>query len=98
MISLIRPEVLHLKSLGPLPNNQASAETVESYNTLLRGLIPPVSDQEAEILAELFGVDDCYGMAWALVHLIELAPNWPIEKVLVKDNYWIRLLKRKAGV
>ena len=36
---------------------------------------PPVTDEEAEELVECFGPDDCFSLAWSLVHLVETSPT-----------------------
>lgn len=48
-------------------------------------------------LVSCFGPDDCYGIAWSLLHLIESAPN----PVLVSDpgpdsNEWHQRLHLRA--
>jgi hypothetical protein len=35
----------------------------------------PVTAEEAKALVACFGPDDCYGVAWSLLHLIETGPN-----------------------
>ncbi|MFD6231890.1 hypothetical protein ACFWFZ_34360 [Streptomyces sp. NPDC060232] len=36
--------------------------------------------EEAEALGACFGPDDCYGVSWSLVHLIETSPG-PVPQV-----------------
>jgi hypothetical protein len=53
---------------------------------------------EAKALVELFGADDCFGLAWTLLHVIETAPGWPILDALGDtENQWIARLKQRAG-
>ncbi|MDX2851185.1 hypothetical protein [Actinacidiphila glaucinigra] len=34
-----------------------------------------MTDEEAHALAGCFGDDECFGVAWVLLHLIETAPH-----------------------
>jgi hypothetical protein len=52
---------------------------------------------EAKALVELFGADDCFGLAWTLLHAIETAPGRPILDALGDtENQWIARLKQRA--
>jgi hypothetical protein len=87
-----------LKHLGPLPSCNDEEADIEAYERLLSQVVRPVSDEEAKILLSLFGPDDCYGMAWTLVHLIETAPHWPLRELLSDEtNEWMRLLRLRAS-
>jgi len=57
-----------------------------------------VNDEEAALLIECFGPDDCYGLAWALLHLIESAPGGiPLRsKPSPSSNEWIQLLWERS--
>jgi hypothetical protein len=45
----------------------------------------------------LFGPDDCYGVAWTLLHLIESAPGWPLHDCLQDiRNEWTERLRLRA--
>ena len=60
-------------------------------------LSSPVSDEEAKALLTLFGSDDYFGASWTILHLIESAPNWPIDECLTNtSNEWIVCLKERA--
>lgn len=79
----MRAAVEALVDLGPLSaSNVAEAPTLEMFERLLQQVSRPVSDTEATALCRLFGPDDCFGLAWSLLHLIETAPGWPVETVL----------------
>jgi hypothetical protein len=42
------------------------------------------------------GTDDCFGLAWSVLHLVETAPGWPIEERLQDaDNEWVSRLKQR---
>jgi hypothetical protein len=87
--------VVELSRLGPLPSsNEANPKIVERWQELVTAVKTPVSDEEAEMLVQLFGPDDCFGLAWTLLHLVETAPNWPLLDCLPKGgNEWTELLK-----
>jgi len=104
----MRDEVRELVGLGPLPSEkeliQSQSPILERYEHLLSSIEKPVTDEEADALAGLFGVDDSFGLGWTLLHLIETAPNWSAEQYLDnRENWWIGYLKdrekrwREAG-
>ncbi len=90
----IRPEILGLGALGPLPSETADEATIAQHQIALSKIQGPVSDEEAAFLLELFGPDDCYGLAWTLLHLIESAPGGaPLPDAPSGDaNEWRRRL------
>lgn len=96
----MRPEVRELAEMGPLPSSEVAAEDIvrlEEYQRLLESIEKPVDDEEARILLRLFGPDECFGLAWALVHLVESAPGWPlIDDIPEVENDWLRLLRDRA--
>ena len=58
----------------------------------------PITDEEACALMNLFGPDECHGLAWSLLHLIETAPGWPVESALVgREGAWIDRLRERAA-
>ena len=94
----MRTEVQELIKMRPLPDCETVAEEqLKVYESLLRKVTPPVSNDEARSLVCLFGPDDCYGLAWTLLHLIESAPGWPLHDCL-KDirNEWTERLRLRA--
>jgi hypothetical protein len=97
----MRPEVQELVAMGPLPDSASAAGDMmklEEYGRLLDAISKPVSDEEAEALVRLFGPDDCFGLAWTLVHLIESAPGWPfVDRLPAVDNEWIALLRDRSS-
>jgi|KBSSwiStaDraftv2_1062776.scaffolds.fasta_scaffold00307_12 hypothetical protein len=97
--------VVDLWALGPLPSERsvgadrrfADPAVVKQYETSILSIQKPVTDEEAKALVGLFGTDDCFGLAWTLVHLIETAPGWPIAECLQStDNEWVRTLKLRS--
>jgi hypothetical protein len=100
---MIRDAILQLQQLGPLPlysdldgmEFDTGMYLLEQYGVLLKAIVRPVTNDEARILVTLFprGEDDCYEMAWPLLHLIETAPGWPLEDCLQDEtNDWIKRL------
>jgi hypothetical protein len=89
--------VNELAALGPLPcSANPDLAAIDEFERLIRSIHAPVTDAEAAVLVGLFGADDCFGLAWALLHLIESAPGWPISECLVGDNDWIVVLRERA--
>ena len=81
----MRPEVIRLVELGPLPTEDDERPEDEivallsEYERNLDALERPVTDEEAMALLKVFhpSGDSCFGLAWTLLHSIETAPNWP---------------------
>ena len=90
--------ISELLVLGPLPSSAAAtAPTVQAFEEQLSKVQTPITNVEASALAKLFGPDDCFGLAWTLLHLIETAPGWPIESTLVGlKGEWIDRLRERA--
>lgn len=79
----VQAAVETLVELGPLPAARvAEASALEAFESLLEQVRTPVSEEEAAALCVLFGPDECFGLAWSLVHLIETAPQWPVHTAL----------------
>jgi len=74
---MIRPEIEELERLGPLPTDDDDYPGIDQklfdVEHLLAVVDPPVTVEEARVLAALFPRDGstCYGLAWSLLHLIE---------------------------
>jgi len=96
----MRQAVHELAILGPLPSEDVATEAqVYRYQALLASLTPPVTDEEAQILLSLFGPDECFELAWTLLHRIESAPGWPLADLLEtteEENEWRARLRRRA--
>jgi hypothetical protein len=95
----MQPAVDKLVKLGPLPNSaDPDLPTLEKFQSLLTAIKQPISDDEARALAKLFGPDDCFGLAFTLIHAIETAPGWPLNDVLGGvGNEWIDRLRQRAA-
>jgi hypothetical protein len=67
---------------------------------LLADINEPLTDEEACAVIKLFGQnqDSCFGIDWSLVHLIETAPGWPLQKCLDQENNeWISIRCQRAN-
>ena len=71
----MRPQVQAFVADGPLPDWDASGEEIGRRAQQLNAIPKPVTGEEARALVSCFGLDDCYGVAWTLLHLIETGPN-----------------------
>ncbi|MBO8202064.1 hypothetical protein [Streptomyces smyrnaeus] len=94
----IRRTVQNLVDAGPFPSEEGTEEEIAATQHLLEQIVAPVTDEEAQALATAFGPDDCYGLSWTLLHLIETAPNaqnahYPQNA----DNPWVELLNSRVA-
>jgi hypothetical protein len=94
----MRSVVHNLLALGPLPaEDGATVERIHHFEEALAAISPPISDSEAEALVGLFGSDNCFGLSWTLLHLVETAPSWPIEACLNSTHsVWGQVLRDRA--
>ncbi|MER7537403.1 hypothetical protein ABTX77_21830 [Streptomyces sp. NPDC097704] len=93
----MRREVQTFVADGPLPDWDSSEEEIDRRYDQLCAIVRPVTGEEAKALVSCFGPDDCYGVAWTLLHLIETGPN----PVLATDpgpeaNEWHQRLYLRA--
>ena len=75
----MRESVESFLTLGPLPSETAAPLAIKRHQEALEAITQPISLVEANALAHMFGPDDCFGLSWTLVHLIESAPSWVSE-------------------
>ncbi|MFF3609153.1 hypothetical protein [Streptomyces sp. NPDC002463] len=71
----MRPEVQTFVDAGPLPDWDGDEAEIDRRFEQLEAIAAPVTPDEAQALAGCFGPDDCYGVAWSLLHLIETSPG-----------------------
>jgi len=84
--------------MGMFPcERDASEQRLLEYEDLLHAISPPITDEETGMLVRLFGTDNCYGLAWTVVHLLETAPSWPIDKLLEQQEYLFSVLSASRG-
>jgi hypothetical protein len=94
----IRRAVEDLVNAGPFPSEEATVEEIERTQRLLELITAPVSDEEAQMLLATFGPDDCFGMAWTVLHLIETAPSaLTADYSGNADNDWVKLLEKRRS-
>jgi hypothetical protein len=101
----MRTAVAELSDLGQLPSSDAAISNpdggplLERLEHLITSIQRPVTDEEARALLKIFPSDDdeCFGLAWTVLHLIETAPGWPLVDCLRDTgNEWVRRLKERA--
>jgi hypothetical protein len=93
----MRRQIEELKQMGPLPVAKgADVALLRRYQQLLDSVAKPVSDEEARVLVGLFGPDDCFGLAWTVLHLVETAPGWPLADCLNGSNEWVETLRQRS--
>ncbi|MFZ3493354.1 hypothetical protein ACODT5_09030 [Streptomyces sp. 5.8] len=94
----MRPEVQSFVANGPLPDWDAEEEEIDRRVTQLEAIGKPVTGEEAAALVTCFGPDDCYGVAWTLLHLIETGPNLVLKTKPAPDaNEWPHRLYDRAA-
>ncbi|MFE6056806.1 hypothetical protein ACFQ6N_39225 [Kitasatospora sp. NPDC056446] len=93
----MRREVQAFVTGGVLPDRDADEGGIDRRGQQLQAISRPVTAAEAQALATCFGPDDCYGLAWSLLHLIETGPN-PVltEKPGPAANEWRHRLWQRA--
>ncbi|MEU8550551.1 hypothetical protein AB0C81_26820 [Streptomyces roseoverticillatus] len=95
----MRPEVQTFVAVGPLPDWDADEEEIDRRANQLEAISAPVTADEAHALTACFGPDDCYGLAWSLLHLIETSPE-PVPPVTPPDadaTDWQHTLRNRWG-
>lgn len=87
-----------LVKLGVFPSsNNPDIEKLERIQALLAEIQQPISTEEAGELIKLFGPDDCFGLSWTLLHIIETTPGWPLDDMLANaSGEWIERLKQRS--
>ncbi|MEV4418173.1 hypothetical protein [Catellatospora sp. NPDC049609] len=96
----VRDEVVAFCSLGVLPseqdNDEDGDEAFEELERRLLAIAKPVTDEEAQLLTACFGEDNCFGLSWTLLHLVESAPSAVIttEPVQGANPWHVRLWRR----
>ncbi len=91
----MRSAIQQLIALGPFPASaDADEHDIDRRGALLTSIKPPLTRPEATALLVCFGPDEAFGLAWALLHLIETTPGGiPIAaKPQPSDNEWVRRL------
>ena len=95
----VRQAVRELVSAGTFPTEDASVEEIAETQRLLECIEMPISDEEAQLLLMAFGPDNCFGLAWTLLHLIESAPSARTADYSKNaGNLWVQLLKDRRKI
>ena len=94
----MQPAVKRLIQIGPLPSSSAATVSVlRELEALIGEVQTPITDNEARALVQLFAPDDCFGLVWSLLHLIETSPGWPIKGALDGlSGDWIKRLAERT--
>ncbi|WP_330323714.1 hypothetical protein [Streptomyces pseudovenezuelae] len=95
----MRTEVQTFVADGRLPDWDADEDEIDRRVKQLEAISAPVTPDEAHALAACFGPDDCYGVAWSLLHLIETSPG-PVPPVTppgTDSGEWHRTLWNRWG-
>jgi hypothetical protein len=94
----VRSQVVELAARGPLPHELDIADDdLAERSALLASIDPPLSEAESAALLRVLGSDDCFGLAWTVVSLLESTPGWPAESLTWDvDNPWHQRLLRRA--
>src|SRR5262245_19671060 len=89
--------------MGEMPDSsrvvasQTADGQVDQMQKSIEKIVPPVTLEEARLLLNSFGPDECFGLAWAVLHLIESAGGDVItEKPPPDANEWGRRLWDRA--
>lgn len=89
----MRDEIKAVLALGRLPDEQsASEESLRVLQAAIAAIPEPVSLAEARALTTLFGPDDCYGLAWTLLHKIETCGMAVVEHEPPSTDEWLHHL------
>jgi hypothetical protein len=95
--SSMRSEVHDFTAEGPLPGEDADEREIGRRAEQLAAISRPVTPAEARALTTCFGHDNCYGVAWTLLHLIETCPDLELTAEPAADaNQWHQLLWRRT--
>jgi hypothetical protein len=103
----VRRVVQDFVELGPLPSeafylahdsDELQAD-LDERERRLKLITPPVTDEEAHLLANSLGPDLCFGLGWTLVHLIETAPSpvAPTQPPADANELGLALWRRISG-
>jgi hypothetical protein len=82
-----------------MPSESGDEAVWAGWHEAVEALRPPATDEEARALVQVLPRDDSsgFGLAWAVVHFIESAPNWPLADAFVEDGSWVQFLRERAG-
>ena len=100
----MRQAVVELVALGRLPSEDAGdldQSDLDRRQRLLAeiGTTAPTATEAVALLDVFPGDEDsCFGLAWALVHIVESSRDWPVTGALdARSGWWIELLRYRTS-
>lgn len=101
-MNTVRHSVVALAEEGRFPSSIEAASVdnprLDNIEKLLGEIAAPLTDTEAALLLKCFGPDSLFGLAWALVTLVESAPGWPVPELYRQNDdpgEWLDLLRKR---
>lgn len=90
---------MRLLALGRMPDEDAEEEDIDEWADKLKAIQAPLSNDEAEALAQYFPPDMGYGVGFSMLHLLETAPGWTDAlAATINDEEWrVRARNRIAN-
>ena len=71
--------------------------TMQLFCGPILGMLSDRIGRRPVLLISLFGPDNCFGLSWTLLYLIETAPNALTADYSANvDNGWVQLMKRQT--
>ena len=100
---MIRSEIRDLEHLGPLPADDDDYPGIDQklldFELRLAAIDPPITMEEARILASLLPEDGStgYGLAWSLLHLIETLNINDLKMIVPEVNFevWREMFEQR---
>lgn len=95
----VRQPITDILATGQLPDlHNSTYDEIQRAEDLLNQMEKekPVTGEKAAALVTVFGPDDCFGLAWTLLHIMETAPGVGADEYLAhSDNYWVHMLRNR---
>ena len=87
-----------LVKMGRLPSSdQADEGYLESFQALLGEVDGDLDKCDSIRLLQLLGPDDCFGLAWSIVHIVENCSEWPfLFEIPDIDPGWMSVLEERS--
>ena len=89
-----------LVDVGRLPaSDRVDKDYLESFQALLREIDGDLDKSDSIRILQLLGPDDCFGLAWSIVHIAENCSEWPFfSEMSGVDPGWVRILEERSGL
>lgn len=93
----IRKEVEKLAAFGKMPCSEDGLEKIKSFEEKLHNIKTPISSEEALALKDLFNdnEDDCFGLAWTLLHIVETTPTECLQDLSKERGVWFSIIRQR---